>query len=372
MKDHYSGGDLVFPRMQRFFGKNILISLIGSREAIEIWKKYKLRATYHIYSESSGTHQIRFAPIIYFSRNLKAIKILFSLLKKQKGRSFIYSSSDYFPDVLPGFFAKIFFNKKVVWVGRVYHIIPLSLGRGNIFYTLFSFLSQRLSLRLFNQADIVFVLQGACKALEKYRICTLVVPTYIGADASRVRHTPKPSFTAVSVGSIHGTRGMGDLLPIWKEVVEKIPSVKLLVIGGGETEEVNIFKQTIKQLKLDKHILYAGFVSDDKKIHQYISQSKLYLCPNREGGGMMPVAEAMRLGIPTIAYELPVFGEMYTKGYKTVPLGNKQLFAQTIVTLMKNKKAYTRLSKEARIEAKKFNWKIIANEFLSVIKQNSL
>ena len=55
---------------------------------------------------------------------------------------------------------------------------------------------------------------------------------------------------AVFVGRLHPTKGIFDLVEIWKKVVNEKPNAKAIIIGGGGINENKKLKSSIKKAHL--------------------------------------------------------------------------------------------------------------------------
>ena len=95
---------------------------------------------------------------IFPSYVLRTIYSLIIIINKKI--DYIYSTSDFFPDVIPAFLKKKL-SKKTVWVQSVFHLYPHWRNRkGSKFRALIGFYTQKLSLFLAKDADIVIVINS--------------------------------------------------------------------------------------------------------------------------------------------------------------------------------------------------------------------
>ena len=75
----------------------------------------------------------------------------------------------------------------------------------------------------------------------------------------------------------------------------------------------------------------------------------------------------MASGLPVVGYNLEIFGDVFKNGFITVPVGNKELFAQKIIYLLNNEEKYTKLSREATVQAQKMSWQKTSMKFQQII-----
>ena len=114
----------------------------------------------------------------------------------------------------------------------------------------------------------------------------------------------------VTVGTIEGRKNHSLLLHIWKRLVAKLGSdAPLLVIVGQRGWEAN---EAIAMLDrapdLEGYILEYGKCSD-RELANLVAGAQALLMPSFAEGFGLPVAEALQLGTPVIASDLPVFRE---------------------------------------------------------------
>jgi glycosyltransferase involved in cell wall biosynthesis len=156
-------------------------------------------------------------------------------------------------------------------------------------------------------------------------------------------------YDAVYIGRHIAQKGIWDLLDVVKRVTVQTPNFKIVAIGNTPIHLVFPIKNKISELKLEKNIKLMGDVSDSQKLTT-IAESKIMIFPShQEGWGIAPM-EALSMGIPVIAYSLPVYMESIGKSesFRTVMVGNTVELAETVIDTLKNLDKYTKMAK---------NWK---------------
>lgn len=100
-----------------------------------------------------------------------------------------------------------------------------------------------------------------------------------------------------SVGRMeNNVKGFGELIKLFYKINQKIPSTKLLIIGGGKL--LNEYKNQAKALNLSNKIIFLGYVS---QVNPYYEIMDSYITlPKSEGFGLS-IVEAMSHGIPVLA-----------------------------------------------------------------------
>ena len=123
------------------------------------------------------------------------------------------------------------------------------------------------------------------------------------------RPMERPYF--VVLGTIEPRKNHWLLLQLWRRLIERLGEAapRLLVIGqrGWECENVADLLERCEPLR--------GFVTEhnacsDAELVTFLHHARALLFPSFAEGYGMPMAEALSLGVPVIASELPVFREI--------------------------------------------------------------
>lgn len=370
-----SGGDVVLPQIVRKWpeGKYDL-HVITSKEGQAVWEGLGAKAVFHLLPETilDRSDSVLLGPVKYFVRTLQSIEFVSRVIAKEKGNFLIYTAPEFVPDALPALIARMRL-KQSRWLAWCYHVIlPPWKRKGNFWFNLFSYLIQRGGLKMMKwKADLVLVLGGTYKDLvgegfkkEKLQVMNAGVDKKLLQSAVPVEE----KYGGISIGTLTYTRGVYDLLEIWKLVVSKKPETKLAIVGGGSEGLVRDYKERIRKMGLSQNVRYYGFVPKNEDVYSILKSSKLYICPLHENGWSLPVAEAMTVGVPTAAYDLKMFHYAFKKGFVMVPMYAKQALADKIVELLNDEEKREELSQEALEESKNFDWQNIADSVSKTIK----
>ena len=147
------------------------------------------------------------------------------------------------------------------------------------------------------------------------------------------------------MGRFHPQKGCLELIKIWQQVVSKIPSAKLAIIGQGEMESK--MKQLINKYNLTKNITFFGFQNGKPK-YDIFTNSKVIIHPATYDSGGMASAEAMAFGLPGVSFDLEALKTYYPKGFIKTKCFSNKIFAQNIIKLLKHKDVYVKLSQESK------------------------
>src|SRR4029079_2845834 len=124
---------------------------------------------------------------------------------------------------------------------------------------------EKLSMRLIRYADIIFVdNKGLKTSLVKMGFDPrkiFVSTNGVDYDAiASVRPVGEILYDGCFCGRLVKTKGIYDLISIWKLVTNLSPSAKLGIVG--DCPEYETFSNKIKEANLDKNIILVGFVSE--------------------------------------------------------------------------------------------------------------
>jgi glycosyltransferase involved in cell wall biosynthesis len=154
--------------------------------------------------------------------------------------------------------------------------------------------------------------QLASYAAERNAALPATVAALIAGSAAPSNITPatfrRPHF--IVVGTIEGRKNHRLLLHIWRRLAATHgKNAPLLVVAGQRGWEAD---QAIAMLDhaidLKDHVMEYG-ACDDERLAGLIAGARALLMPSFTEGFGLPVAEALRLGTPVIASDLPVFRE---------------------------------------------------------------
>ncbi|MGB9809420.1 MAG: glycosyltransferase, partial [Caldanaerobacter sp.] len=367
--DAFGGGDRVFVELfKRWQKSGVKGRIITSSEGFRLFTSCKLYSNYDVLSRSivENSHSLIMIPIIWFVRAFKVFKRWNGTIKKP---TVIYTPGDFICDVIPACLLRIT-HRNVIWATHIHYIIPPPWKRKLSFITdLFSFLLQRISFLIIGTfADIVIVVNSYVKSnLTKMGIPRgKIYKSSCGIDFKIIQSiSPNNNYQyeGCFVGRLHPGKGTYDLIEIWSKVVKEISDAKLAVVGGGDPFYVNRLIEEIKEKHLEKNVHLLGFLPFPFSV---IKSSKLLLYPDHEAGygWGIAIAEALACGVPAVAYDLPVYREVYENKIRLIKPWNTNEFAREVIILLKDDKKRHELGEIGRKYVKKYDWDLVAGDLL--------
>jgi glycosyltransferase involved in cell wall biosynthesis len=283
----------------------------------------------------------------------------------------VYSGSDFFPDVLPGFlYTRIRRNTR--WVQCVFHIYPDWRKRpGNKVVNFVAAYLQRISIRLARCADgVISINTEVREALIAMGFdASKVVVITPGIDLEKIIAAPLTNellpYDAVFLGRLNPSKGIFDLPLIWEKVMRQDPRARLAIIGGGSETMISKLNAEIEAKGLCEHIHLLGYV-ETEKIYSIMKQSCIFVFPSYEEGFGIAIAEALACAKPVVAWDLPVYRELFGDVISTVTIGNHQTFADSICELLRDTKtgANTDLTLRGNERARRYSWTSVSQQML--------
>lgn len=135
------------------------------------------------------------------------------------------------------------------------------------------------------------------------------LPLPLPAPSSAISATQRPSFVCIS--TIEQRKNHMLLLDVWQRLIalhgEDAP--QLVLIGRWGVGSQAVRQRYLSDPQLRRFVtIHAGCT--DGEVVEHLRAARALLAPSRAEGFGLPVIEALRLGVPVIASNLPVFREV--------------------------------------------------------------
>lgn len=104
--------------------------------------------------------------------------------------------------------------------------------------------------------------------------------------------------TIIAVGRLSAVKAQDVLLRGFRQVRERVPDVKLLLVGGGPSREE--FEALARQLELGDSVEFAGELRPEA-VRARMQQARVFVLPSRSEGLPLALLEAMAAGLPPVA-----------------------------------------------------------------------
>ncbi len=372
-----SGGDRVFVEMARRWSAHHRVTVICPEEVVASLRKEVPATTllwplprYPWTRSRIALNRVYLVPLVYLMRCLAAL----ACLRRCRGDALVLSG-DFFCNVLPAVWA-VRRGRFRLLAANVFHINEsLFRRRANpALNTLTSFLLQRLSLRFIRRrAGLVLLLnrqvaerlKGMGFAQERLR----VVGAGLDVKAiERVPPIPGRACDAVFFGRFNPTKGCFDLPAIWKTVTDQVPGARLGIIGAGNDPWRLRVQEDLKALSLDRCVEFLGFLPYEEA-YGILKTCSVLIHPSYEEGWGITICEAFACGVPVVAYDLPVYDEVFPLVLRTAPLGDREAFGRRVVELLRDREAASDLARAGRALVARYDWETLAQREIALFEE---
>jgi glycosyltransferase involved in cell wall biosynthesis len=216
-------------------------------------------------------------------------------------------------------------------------------------------------------------------ALLNPKIGFLTIRPGNGIDVERF--SPGPSSLNRKIDALFFARllpekGLLDLPPVWKYVVQKKPDALLAVAGIMERKSyVKKFLDLVKEFNLDKNVLFLGQLDDDALL-SYLRAAKVTLYPSLLDTFPLVTLESLACGTPVIAYDIPAISRNLgdCSAVLLSPAKNQRDLAENALLLIENEELRHSLSRDAVEYSRVYTWSNVVKAekaaYLEVIQRS--
>lgn len=237
-----------------------------------------------------------------------------------------------------------------------------------------SSVSQALAVRLFKRLGSMLVVSNKemrREAEQRGVRQELIRVGRLGIERSQLREGPElareSSPEVVFLGRFHAQKGLDDIPAIWERVHDRLPAVRLGIIGGGESGSEKRLKNDLRKW-CDGSVAFCGVITGASK-YRYLRQAKVFMFPSHYESWGHVVLEAMACGLAVVGYDIPSSREAFGDAIKYVPLGNQHQFAAEIISLLLDDELRASYSRTGLELAKRYDWESVAAELLADLNE---
>lgn len=169
-------------------------------------------------------------------------------------------------------------------------------------------------------------------------------------------------------GRLSYEKSIGDLIMVMSLLKEKMPNLKLLLVGDGP-ERKNL-EDLAKKLRVADNVIFTGFIFGEKLLKTF-QASDIFVTGSRSENMPLSILEGMSAGLPVIAPSSLGLKEMILdgkNGYLTLPGDLKEL-SDKIYGLLKNPRFLKSMSEKSRQRALDFSRLTNAKKHLEVYEK---
>jgi len=328
-------GILKQARKDKEMNVQVLCPAVGSQNFLDD-KVYLTGKT--IFEKYFSPKHVPFILLIYLFRTIESLKKVGEI-----ETDFIYTTGDFFCNVIPAFVLKKRKNS-IRWGACIFHVNePPARRKSNFFFRSFvSYLMQKLSFHFIKkEADVIFVLHKGMKLyLERNGFNNKIVVSYFGRDLSRVKRQIKKSSEVerkkdlMFFNRVNPTKGIFDLPYIMARVKKIHPEIHLHIIGFYDETIGNKLLEEFTKVGVASDVTLYGYVKDYINVFRMVQSCSVFLQPSYEEGWSVVLSEVILCKRLPVAYNLPVYKEIYGDLFRVAPLGDKEKFADMVLEVL--------------------------------------
>lgn len=270
----------------------------------------------------------------YSTRILKVF-----LFRYPKGIDVIYCPSDFLFDIIPALLCKLC-NPKAKLVVCFFLLcknpfFEISKNRikikkpriGQYIY----YLCQGLSVYIckITKAKVLVLNNLDMECLSKRDVDVALVT--MGVDIKQYSDVSVDDkiYDAIYFGRLHHQKGIERLIKAWG-IVGKNKGYSLGILGGGSDEYKKGLIKIAEENGVANLIKFTGFLDGEKKIAA-IKSSKIAVIPSIYESFGMTVIEAGLCGLHVVAFDIPVFKELFSQYITLVSDNDIEAYAASII-----------------------------------------
>jgi glycosyltransferase involved in cell wall biosynthesis len=198
-----------------------------------------------------------------------------------------------------------------------------------------------------------------------------VIPNFIPKLKTRIIQPFKERKNIViSAGRICSVKGFDQLINAWKFVADKNKDWKLHIYGDGDKDYVKFLNELIISFSLQNWIKLKGSTT---KLPEKMAEASIYVMSSVTECFPMVLLEAMQVELPIVSFDCPHGPRnIITHENDGFIVKNKDIIALSdqINLLIKNQDLREKLGRNAGHNVKKFNEKLVMNDWIKLFKHN--
>ena len=176
------------------------------------------------------------------------------------------------------------------------------------------------------------------------------------------------------VGYLIEKKGIRYLLDAMPQILAKLPNVHLVLAGGGT--DLEKLQQQAKDLNIEKHVTFLGWVKNDD-LADYYRDADVFVLPSivdskgeTETQGLV-LAEAMACGAPVVGSNVGGIPDVIIPevGFLAEPKNSEDL-AEKIVTMLSDPEVRKKMSQAGiRWAQEHFSWQSVSRKYMEIYNE---
>lgn len=168
----------------------------------------------------------------------------------------------------------------------------------------------------------------------------------------------------LAVGRLSYQKGFDRLLESWIEVSKAMPEWKLKIVGDGEDKL--ILSEFIKYNQLTASVELVGKTDN---VSKYYKEAEIFCLSSRYEGFPMVLLETLAFGLPVISFDCETGPAEILADTDSIliPQDNINLFASSLINLMKNEEKRELINPKSKEKAKLYQPQFIIQQWIKLL-----
>jgi glycosyltransferase involved in cell wall biosynthesis len=176
--------------------------------------------------------------------------------------------------------------------------------------------------------------------------------------------------TFIFVSRVVKMKGIEEVIRAFFYILRDLRDARLWIVGDGEENYVQELKETMQSYSISPKVKFFGHVSEEKKLELMRKAHLLLHASVKEGWGLV-VIEAASMATPSVVYDVSGLRDSVINGKTGIVLqeNNSKEMSRQAAALIRNKKQYQLLQKNALSLAKNLTWEKATKQSLTLIEK---
>jgi glycosyltransferase involved in cell wall biosynthesis len=173
--------------------------------------------------------------------------------------------------------------------------------------------------------------------------------------------------TILFVGMVSARKGVVDLVRAYAGVTTTSRRYQLVIVGPGHDDYVQLVRAEVQALGMTDHVTLTGPLTDDS-LRGWFRRARVITLPSYLEGFGLPVLEAMAMGIPCVATDLPPMVEVSGGAALHVPVGDVSALGNALDRACNDDPLRARMIDEGLARARLFSVEKMGERALAIYR----
>lgn len=196
---------------------------------------------------------------------------------------------------------------------------------------------------------------------------TVITPGHVDSGLPSPPLSEREQWSVSSVTRLMHYKGLQHVLMAFRKVLRTYPEAVLKVAGSGPYE--GALRGIAQYIGVSKNVYFLGRISDQSKF-ALLGRSRVAVAASVRDGYLISVIDANSVGTPVVGWEVPGLKDSIVdkKTGLLAPFPDEAVFADRILTLLTDDRAWCELSDNALKWAREHSWEASAIRFQKVLE----